>query len=219
MLIFLVWIRTSITWQQDLGCCHKSGSQCLIYWPAIYYCHDLLYFQIGLPNLPCAIYPNGTHDIWPAFSTAPESGWIMLCSHFELQNVYMATGFRWTSKSLLTNDSKPFAVSFSKLDPGYSSWDRPARELVMLLIKCHYHLLVINNYNQEHQWNVIVIINNATDIPLKQFLIKDTTTPTSEVSFALKLQRDRIHLGNIVCLTNDVFDDFYLLRRLHWMNV
>ena len=40
---------------------------------AIQYRHDLLYCQIGLPNLQCAIYLNETHDIWPAFSGAPES--------------------------------------------------------------------------------------------------------------------------------------------------
>jgi len=31
---------------------------------AIQYRHDLLYCQIGLPDLQCAIYPNATHDIW-----------------------------------------------------------------------------------------------------------------------------------------------------------
>jgi hypothetical protein len=36
--------------------------------------HDILYYQIGLPNLQCVIYRNETHAIWPGISRAPGSG-------------------------------------------------------------------------------------------------------------------------------------------------
>ena len=120
---------------------------------AIQYHHDLLYCQIGLPNLWCAIYLNETHDIWPVFSGAPESGWIEHCPLFWLRHVYVARGFRCTSQSLLTNVSKPFSASCSIFDSGHSAWDRPARELVILLINWLHLILVINNNKQEHQWN------------------------------------------------------------------
>ena len=97
----------------------------------IRYRYHLLYCQIGLPNLQCTIYLNETHDIWPGISGAPESRWIGHCSLFWLQNVYVARGFRCISKSLLTNDSKPFAAAFSIFNSGHLSWDRPARELVI----------------------------------------------------------------------------------------
>jgi hypothetical protein len=88
---------------------------------AIQYRHDILYCQIGLPNLQCVIYRNETHGIWPGFSGAPESCWIVHGSLFWRRYVYVATGFRCTSKSLLTNESKPFAASFSKFNPGHLS--------------------------------------------------------------------------------------------------
>jgi len=165
------------------------------------------------------MYLNRTHDIRPEFSGATESGWIVLCSHFWLRNVYVATCFWCSSKSLLMNHSKPFAASFLKLDSGYLSWNKPAQELVIWLINWLHLLLGINNNNQERQWYLIVTIQNATEIPLKQFQIKDTTTSTSEHWFTSKWRRDRIHICSIVCLTNDHFDYLYLLGRLCWLNV
>jgi len=146
----------------------------------------LSYCQIGWPNLQCTIYLNRSHDIWPGFAGVPESGWILLCSHFWLQNGYPATGFRCTSKSLLMNDLMPFPASFSKFYSSHLSWDKPAWKLVISLINSLYLFLVIDNNIQECRWNLIVIIKNATEIPLEQFLITDTTTPISELWFALK---------------------------------
>ena len=98
---------------------------------AIQYRPDFVCCQLGLPNLQWAIYLNETQNRWPELSVVPESGWIDLCSLFWLRNVYMATGFQFTSKSLRRNDSNPFAASFSKFYSGLLSWHRPAREIVI----------------------------------------------------------------------------------------
>jgi len=67
--------------------------------------------------------------------------------------------------------------------------------------------------------SLIVVIENANEIPLEQCLITVATIPSSEFWFTLKWQRDRIYLCSIVCLRNDLFDDLYQLRRLPWLNV
>jgi hypothetical protein len=157
-----------------------------------------------------------TYGIWPGFSGQPESCWNMHGSLFWHQYVYMATGFRCTSKLWLTNDSKPFAASFSKFNSDHLSQDWPTQELAIQLINRLHLLLVINNNNQEHQWYQKVKIKNATEIPLEQFLIKEPTTPTSGLWFASKMA-ERWFIYAVQCAIQMTFWQVVSFEQITWV--
>jgi hypothetical protein len=134
-----------------------------------------------------------TYGIWPGFSGEPESCWNMHGLLFWHRYVYVATGFRCTSKLWLTNDSKPFAASFWKFNSDHLSQDWPTQELAIQLINRLHLLLVINNNNQERQWN-------------PTWAISDQRTHNSNIGTLIRFKngREMIHLCSTVCHTNDL---------------
>jgi len=96
---------------------------------ATQYCLDWPYCLIRLANLECSSWHNETHNIGQGFWGLPARGQIRHLSIFWLWNEYVASGFQCTSNSQLTNNSKTFTASFSKLDSCHLAWNRPAGNL------------------------------------------------------------------------------------------
>jgi len=153
--------------------------------------------------MQCSICHNKSYDICQRDSSAPESGWIL---HFHLKYIH---GFRLPVHLKFATDNwlTPFAASFSQFNSYHLSCNRSAGGTSYVVYQFTSSQKVIN-HKQERQWNPTLAIsksryNNSNIRTLIHFNIEER----------------KIHLSSIVCLTNDIFDYLYQLRRLCCLNV
>jgi hypothetical protein len=125
---------------------------------------------------------------------------------FFIRNMYVASGCQSTSFSQLTIDWSPLLHHSHNSTYGIHHAIGQLEELPISHINSLHHI-----------WSWLINMNTNA-IPLKPFLIEDTTIPTSELWFTSTLKRD-INLSNIGSLTNDLFDYLSQLRRLCCLNV